>query len=283
MEKKKKLTVSDFLRMKQEGRRLTMLTAYDFPTAVLLERCGVDILLVGDSLGNVILGYESTLPVTMEEMLHHTRAVRRGSRTSFLVTDMPFMSYQISFELTIANAGRFLKEAGADAVKLEGGDENSLSMTNALTRIGIPVMGHLGLTPQTASLGEGMKVRGKERESAQRIMEQARKLEQAGCFSLVLECVPDRLAALVTSRLKIPVIGIGAGPGCDGQVLVTPDMLGLTQSRVPRFVKQYANFSETAVTAIDAYIREVREGSFPAGEHSFHMSDEDLRHLEALD
>ncbi len=277
---RKKVTIPALLRMKEEGQKSTMLTAYDFPTAGILDNAGVELILVGDSVGNVVLGYESTIPVTMDEMIHHTKAVKRGTKYAFLVGDMPFMSFHISVEETVANAGRFIKEAGADAVKLEGGNEQVIKMVKAVVGAGIPVMGHLGLTPQTATMLGGLKVQGKSSEAAKKISQQAEDLEEAGCFSIVLECVPDKLAALITKRLKIPTIGIGAGAECDAQVLVTHDLVGLYGRFVPKFVKQYANLSKEMNKAIENYIKEVKEGKFPAPEHVFEMKADQLKELK---
>src|SRR3989344_6695728 len=220
------MTIKDLQQKKKQGKKITLLTAYDYPSANLLEKADIDIILIGDSLGMVVLGYESTVPVTMDEMIHHAKAARRGTRYAFLIGDMPFLSYQVSKEEAIRNAGRFMKEAGCDAVKLEGGYE-VLEVTKAILNAGIPVLGHLGLTPQTISKLGGYKIQGKDADAAKKILDQALQLEKAGCFALVLECVPDEVAKLITEKLKIPTIGIGAGSYCDGQGLVTNDMVGL--------------------------------------------------------
>jgi 3-methyl-2-oxobutanoate hydroxymethyltransferase len=254
--------------MKKKGEKIAMLTAYDYPTAFLLDRAGIDVLLVGDSLGMVILGYASTLPVTMEEMIHHTRAVSRGVERAMLIGDMPFLSYQVSSEEAVRNAGRFLKETDAQGVKLEGGREVA-EVTRRITAAGIPVMSHLGLTPQSIQQFGGFKVQGRGDEAARRIIEDARILEEAGAFSLVLECVPAELAREITAAAGIPTIGIGAGVNCDGQVLVTNDMLGTFERFTPRFVKKYANLSVQMKEAVGQYIAEVRSGAFPGKEHSF--------------
>lgn len=277
---RKKVTIPGLLEMKKNNEKITMLTAYDFPLASIIDKAGVDIILVGDSVGNVVLGYDSTLPVTMEEMIHHTKAVRRATKVAFLVGDMPFMSFNVTIEQTISNAGRFIKEAGADAVKVEGGSVEVIKMTKAIINAGIPVMGHLGLTPQTATMLGGLKVQGKNTEAARRILQQAQALEETGCFSIVLECVPDKLAALITKKLKIPTIGIGAGIYCDGQVLVTHDMLGLYERFIPKFVKQYVNLSKEISKAIENYINEVRKGKFPSIEHTFSMKAEELKGID---
>ncbi|MBC7347417.1 MAG: 3-methyl-2-oxobutanoate hydroxymethyltransferase [Clostridia bacterium] len=265
---KEKLTIPQLLAMKQQGRKITMLTAYDYGQAQLVEEAGVDMILVGDSLGMTMLGLPSTVPVTMAEMLHHTKAVVRGAPNTFVIADLPFLSYQVSREEAIRNAGLLVKEGGADAVKLEGGGA-MVAVAQAVVQAGIPVQGHLGLTPQTATQLGGYRVQGKEAAQAQAIVQDAKALEEAGCFSLVLECVPMGLAAEITRALSIPVIGIGAGPDCDGQVLVYHDVLGLFRRFVPRFVKQYAQLREPIINAFQTYIQEVREGRFPDEAHSF--------------
>lgn len=266
----RKLTIQDIITMKQNGERISMLTAYDASFAGLIDGAGIDMILVGDSLGNVLLGYDSTIPVTMEEMLHHCRAVRRGVKRAVLVGDMPFMSYQVSFSDSITNAGRFLKEAGCDAIKLEGGTE-VCDTVRAIVRAGIPVVGHIGLTPQTASQLGGYKVQGKDADSARRLLQSARDLEAAGAFSIVLECIPAQLSEAITRTVAIPTIGIGAGKGCDGQVLVTHDMVGMFEKFTPSFVKQYVNLAPQIKEAVAAYHEEVKNGSFPSEEHSFNM------------
>ncbi len=263
-----KVTVPDVLKAKEEKRPLCMLTAYDYSTALIVDEAGVDIILVGDSLGNVILGYDNTLPVTMQEMLHHTAAVARGVKRAMVVGDMPFMSYQVSPEEARRNAGRFIQEAGAEAVKLEGG-EGIADLVASMTSVGIPVMGHVGLTPQSIHAFGGFRVQGREEGSAGEILRGAKALEEAGAFAVVLEGVPADLAARVTGSLSIPTIGIGAGPDCDGQVLVLHDILGLYRGFRPKFVKIYAELGEKMEEAVKSYIREVREGSFPGEEHSF--------------
>jgi len=273
---RKKLMISDLLARKREGGKITMLTAYDYPMARIIDDAGIDVILVGDSLGMVALGYESTVPVTMDEMIHHAKAVRRGTKFAFLIGDMPFMSYQVSREDAVRNAGRFMKEALCDAVKLEGGDE-VLDVTRAIIDAGIPVLGHLGLTPQTVSKLGGYKVQGKDCESAQKIMDQALKLEAAGCFAIVLECVPGKVAELITKRLKIPTISCGSGAACDGQVMVTNDMIGLFDRFVPKFVKQYIKLSPLLNTAFVKYREEVELGKFPGPEHTFTIKDEELK------
>ena len=261
-------TVLDVQRYKDEGKRFAMLTAYDFLSARILDEAGIPILLVGDSLGMVMLGYPTTLPVTLEEMLHHAKAVSRGARQALLVGDMPFMSYQASVEDAIRSAGRFVQEAGMQAVKLEGGGR-VVEITRRLTEVGIPVMGHLGLTPQFVHQMGGFKVQGKTDAQAAQILADARALEKAGAFSLVLEGVPSKLAAEITHALRIPTIGIGAGPATDGQVLVFHDMLGLTTGKAPKFVKRYANLAEEIARAATAYAEDVRAGKFPGPEHEY--------------
>ena len=262
-------TVLDVQRFKDEGRRFAVLTAYDFLSARILDEAGIPILLVGDSLGMVMLGHPTTLPVTLDDMLVHAKAVSRGARQALLVGDMPFMSYQVSTEQAIASAGRFIQEAGMHAVKLEGGGASVIDITKRLTEIGIPVMGHLGLTPQSVHTMGGFKVQGKTEAQAARILADAKGLQEAGAFSIVLEGVPSKLAATITDALRIPTIGIGAGPGTDGQVLVLHDMLGLTSGKAPKFVKRYANLAEEIARAAVSYADDVREGKFPGPEHEY--------------
>ena len=261
-------TVLDVQRFKEEGQRFAVLTAYDFLSAKILDEAGIPILLVGDSLGMVMLGYPTTLPVTLDEMLHHTKAVARGARQALLVGDMPFMSYHASVEQAITSAGRFIQEGGMHAVKLEGGGR-IVEITRQLTSMGIPVMGHLGLTPQFVHQMGGFKVQGKSDKQAARILSDANELEQAGAFSIVLEGVPADLATRVTNTLRIPTIGIGAGSGTDGQVLVFHDMLGLTTGKAPKFVKRYANLADDITRAAKQYAHEVGDGTFPGPEHSY--------------
>ncbi len=262
------VTVMDLQRFKAEHRRFAMLTAYDYPTARLAEEAGIPVLLVGDSLGNVVLGHPTTLPVTLDDILHHARAVARGASNALLVGDLPFMSYQPSLEHAIRSAGRLLREGGMHAVKLEG-EGPALEVVQRLSHIGIPVMAHLGLTPQSVHALGGFRVQAKTAEAAERLLQDACELEKAGAFSLVLEAVPAEVAAQVTAALRIPTIGIGAGPHCDGQVLVVHDLLGLTRGRTPRFVKRYADLGTQAVEAMQAFAREVAEGTFPGPEHSY--------------
>ena len=269
---RKKVTTLEILRKKQRSEIITMLTAYDYSTALAMDQAGIDMILVGDSLGMVVLGYESTIPVTMEDMLHHCKAVARGAHTALLIGDMPFMSYQVSTLEAVRNAGRFLQEAGMDAVKLEGGRER-METIRAIVSVGIPVMGHIGLTPQSVNQLGGFRPQGRDALAARRLLEDALLLQEAGCFSLVLESIPGRLAALISQRLDIPTIGIGAGVGCDGQVLVTPDMLGLFNRFTPKFVKKYTDFYNQMVQAFSTYISEVQNGVFPSQEHTVEMSE----------
>lgn len=263
-----KFTVTSFLKAKKEGKKITMLTAYDYSTAKLLDEAGIDSLLVGDSLGMVMLGYESTLQVTLDDMIHHCKAVVRGTKKSMVVADMPFLSYHISIEESVRNAGRLIQEGGANAVKLEGG-ANIIDMVKAIIKAQIPVMGHLGLTPQSINVFGGYKVQGINQEQIKKMIEDAELLQQAGVFAIVLECVPEKVAALISERLQIPTIGIGAGAGCDGQVLVTQDMLGIYADLKPKFVKEYAQLGNAIKEACQQYVSEVVEQKFPTAEHSF--------------
>lgn len=273
-----KNTVLTFRKKKKEGKKLTMLTAYDFTMTKLIDASNVDAVLVGDSLGNVILGYEDTVSVTMDDMVHHCAAVARAADKAMVVADMPFMSYQISVEETLRNAGRLMKEGRANAVKLEGG-RRVCPQIKALVEAGIPVMAHLGLTPQSVNAFGGYKVVGRTKEKAAELLDEAYAVQEAGAFSLVLECVPDRLAALVSEKLDIPVIGIGSGSGCDGQVLVTQDMLGMNLDFSPRFVKVFAPVGETVKKAIADYVQAVENGTFPAEEHGFSVEDDVIHDL----
>jgi 3-methyl-2-oxobutanoate hydroxymethyltransferase len=260
------VTVRDLRMFKERGERFAMLTAYDYPTGRILDEAGVPVILVGDSLAQTILGYETTLPVTLEEMLHHTRAVARGAKDALIVGDMPFLSYQTSIEDGIRNAGRFLKEGGAHAVKLEGA---LLDLTSALTERGIPVMGHLGLLPQSVHAMGGYRVQGRTEEDAGRLLDQALNLEKSGIFSLVLEGIPADVAARITESISVPTIGIGAGPHCDGQVLVLTDLLGLGAGRYPKFAKPYADIRGEMLKAVAAFRDEVASGAFPDEAHSY--------------
>jgi len=260
------ITVRDIRAFKERGERFTMLTAYDFPTARILDEAGIPVILVGDSLAQNVLGYETTLPVTMEEMLHHTRAVARGAKNAMIVADMPFLSYQISVEDGVRNAGRFLKEAGAHAVKLEG---PSYQLAAALVEHGIPVMGHLGLTPQSVHAMGGYRVQGRSEEDATRILDESGQLEKSGIFSLVLEGVPSSLAERITGAIHVPTIGIGAGPHCDAQVLVLTDLLGLGFGSYPKFAKPYADLRTEITNAVQSFARDVVAGDFPDEAHSY--------------
>lgn len=268
-----KNTVVTFKEGKKNNIKQTMLTAYDYSFAKLMDEAGVNSILVGDSLGMVCLGYEDTLSVTMEDMIHHTAAVSRGVKDALVVADMPFMSYQTSVYDAVVNAGRLMKEGRANAVKLEGGLE-VIPQIEAIVKASIPVVGHIGLTPQSVNAFGGFKVQGKDQEAAQRLLEEARAIEKAGAFAIVLECVPEKLAARISEEISIPTIGIGAGAGCDGQVLVYQDMLGLFSDFKPKFVKQFGNAGEVVKKAFEAYIKEVQEGTFPAPEHVFKINDE---------
>jgi 3-methyl-2-oxobutanoate hydroxymethyltransferase len=270
-----RLTVSDIRRMYTEGRRIAMLTAYDYPTARVLDEAGIPMLLVGDSLAQLVLGYETTVRVSMAEMLHHTKAVVRGSKRALVIGDMPFLSYGVSPEATLEHAGAFLREGGTQAVKIEGGTRSARTV-ETLTKAGIAVMGHIGLTPQSATMLGGFRAQGRTAAKARQLLEDARTLEQAGCFALVLEAVPAPVAAKITETLSIPTIGIGSGPDCDGQVLVYHDLLGLYQGRSPRFVKRYAELAAMIQQALERYAADVRSGSFPEDEHTYSIPDEEL-------
>lgn len=273
-----KNTVSTFLSQKQKGEKITMLTAYDYSTAKLIDEAGINSILVGDSLGTVILGYEDTLPVTMEDIIHHTRAVARGAKNALVVADMPFMSYQTSVYDAVKNAGRLIKEGGAAAVKLEGG-ASVTEQISAIVKASIPVVGHIGLTPQSVNVFGGHKVQGRSEESARQIIEDAKAVEKAGAFALVMECVPAKLAEVITKTVSIPTIGIGAGAGCDGQVLVYQDMLGMFSDFCPKFVKKYADVGEMMKEAFEQYKNEVQSGAFPTQEHTFKIDDEIIEKL----
>ena len=275
-----KVTLLDIREAKAKNRKLVMMTAYDYPFGLMADEAGVDMALVGDSLGMVVLGLESTVPVTLEMMIHHIRAVVRGCKRAMVIGDMPFMSYNTGIRDAVINAGRLMKEGGCDAVKLEGGVDFA-PVVQAIVKAGIPVQGHVGLTPQTASALGGFKMQGKDAAAARKIIEDARALEAAGAFSIVAEAVPAPLGALLSQTVAVPVIGIGAGVEVDGQVLVTHDMVGLFDRFVPKFVKQYTKVRPTIIDAIRAYAQEVRTAAFPASEHSFGMSDEALADLKA--
>lgn len=273
-----KKTVSTFKSAKLEGKKLSMLTAYDYSTAKLMDEAGIDGILVGDSLGNVMLGYEDTISVTMEDMIHHGAAVSRGAKDALVVIDMPFMSYQTSVYDAVVNAGRLMKEGRANAIKLEGGVEVAPQI-EAITKAGIPVMGHIGLTPQSINAFGGYKVQGKDEEAARKLLEDAKALEKAGVFAIVMECVPAALAEHITKAINVPTIGIGAGAGCDGQILVYQDMLGMFSDYVPKFVKKYVNVGESMKNAFAEYMNEVQQGAFPAKEHGYGIDNEIIEKL----
>lgn len=273
-----KKTVLTFAEAKEKGEKLTMLTAYDYSTAKLIDGAGIDAILVGDSLGNVMLGYEDTLSVTVEDMIHHGAAVSRGTREALVVIDMPFMSYQTSVYDAVVNAGRLMKEGRAGAVKLEGGKE-VCPQIKAITDAGIPVMAHLGLTPQSINAFGGFKVQGKTEAAAKKLIEDALAVQEAGAFALTLECVPDKLARLITKKLDIPTIGIGAGNGCDGQVLVYADMLGMFSDFTPKFVRRFAETGQVMTDAFKAYIAAVKDGSYPEEKHTYKIDDDVIEKL----
>lgn len=273
-----KITVSVLRDKKHNNQKISMLTAYDYSLAAMVEEAGIDVILVGDSLGNVTLGYENTLAVTMDDMIHHTRAVTRGAKNSMVVGDMPFLSYHVSIQEAVRNAGRFIQEGGAQAVKLEGGRER-VDTIKAIIDAQIPVMGHIGLTPQSVHQFGGFKVQGKDLESARKLINDADALEKAGCFAIVLEGVPAELARRITDETAIPTIGIGAGPHCDGQVLVINDMLGMFGGHIPKFVKKFANLQPIIMEGLKAYKEEVEAGTFPGPEHCYTIADEVLERL----
>ena len=273
-----KHTVATFKKAKTEGRKLSMLTAYDYSTARLMDEAGIHGILVGDSLGNVILGYGDTVSVTMEDMIHHGAAVARGTKRALLVVDMPFLSYQTSAYDAVVNAGRLMKEGRAHAVKLEGGRE-MVPQIRAIVQAGIPVMGHLGLTPQAIHALGGYKVQGKDEAAARKLLEDAKALEEAGVFAIVLECVPSALAGLITEAVSVPTIGIGAGAGCDGQILVYQDMLGMFSDFTPKFVRRYGEVGEAMKAAFASYIEDVGQGTFPGPEHGYQIADEVIEKL----
>ncbi len=281
MSERAKVTLPQLFEMKESGQKITMITAYDYPTGVWAERAAIDIVLVGDSMAMTVLGYSTTLPATMAELIAHSQAVTRGCKSSFILGDMPYMSYQPSIEMAVQNAGRFMSEGGCDGVKLEGGITMA-DRLEAIVNAGIPVMGHLGLTPQSASMLGGFKVQGKDALMAKRIIDDAKALEEAGAFSVLLECVPSKVSKLVTERAEIPIISIGAGPDCDGQVLIFHDMFGLYPAFTPKFAKQYADLGETIVQGLKQFAEEVREGAFPEPKHCFTISDQQYEELLAM-
>ena len=273
-----KNTVSTLLEQKQSGDRITMLTAYDSTTAAVMDECGVNAILVGDSLGMVMLGYENTLPVTMEDMIHHTAAVSRGARNAFIVADMPFMSYQTDVRDAVINAGRLVKEGGANAVKLEGGAE-VCQQIRAIVNASIPVVAHLGLTPQSVNAFGGFRVQGRSLDKARKLINDALEIQEAGACAVVLEGIPSKLAEIITQKLVIPTIGIGAGSGCDGQVLVYQDMLGLTTGHTPKFVKRFADVGALMRKGISEYISETKSGAFPSEEHTYSVEEAVMEQL----
>lgn len=276
---KKKLLISDLWKMKQDQKKISMITAYSYPQGLVVDEANIDIILVGDSLGMVELGYNDTVPVNMDEMLHHTRAVTRAVKRAHVVGDMPFMSYNITIEQAVTNAGILYKQGGADSVKLEGGQDYA-EVVRAIHRAGIPVFGHIGLTPQTAALLGGFKVQGKSTDQAKRVVDDAVALEEAGAFALILEAIPQQLAAIITEKVSIPTIGIGGGPFCDGQVLVFHDMLGLFKRFTPKFVKVYADLYSKQVDAVKEFVDDVQQQRFPSDEHSFNMKEETVAALK---
>ncbi|WP_425059532.1 3-methyl-2-oxobutanoate hydroxymethyltransferase [Sporomusa carbonis] len=274
---KTKLTIPQLRQLKEEGKKVKMIVCYDYPMAAIVEKSEADMILVGDSLGMVVMGLDSTVPVNMEEIIYHLRAVRRATPNTFVVADLPFMSYQASVEEAIRNAGRLLKE-GADCVKLEGGLE-VVDTVKAIVRAGVPVMAHIGLTPQTVAMLGGFKVQGKSAEAAEKMLLEAQKLEEAGAFAVLLECVPSQLAKLITEKLSVPTIGTGAGPDVDGHCLNAYDLLGIFDKFVPKFIKQYAKLGPVMVEAFNQHCREIDSGEFPKPEHCFNMNSEDLKRL----
>lgn len=276
-----KITVLALQEMKERGERISMITAYDYPTALIVDQAGIEVILVGDSVGNTVLGYENTIPVTLEDIIHHARPVTRAVTRTFVVGDMPFMSFNISPEDALANAGRLMQEGRVDAVKLEGGRELAEIVDVIVHRGGIPVMGHIGLTPQRMAQLGGFRVQGKDVERARKLLDDARCLEEAGIFAVILECVPHQLAKLITERVRVPVIGIGAGPRCNGQVLVFHDVIGLSSGFTPKFVKRYLDLSSEIERALQRYRSEVRGGTFPTiEEHSYGMNEDILQELQ---
>jgi len=277
-----KVTIPSLRAKKAAGEKIAALTAYDYPVARILDEAGIDVILVGDSLGMVVLGYENTIPVTMDEMIHHTKPVARAAKRALVVGDMPYFSFHVSERETVRNASRFLKEAGARAVKVEGASNKRLRLIEALVEAEIPVMGHVGLTPQSIHHLGQFKVRGGAAKDAAKLVRDALTLEKAGVFAVVLECIPQEVARIITGKLSVPTIGIGAGPWCDGQILVFHDMAGYEVGYLPKFVKKYADLQRILGGAVNAYVREVRAGTFPADEHSYHMKPEAARELKKL-
>jgi len=274
-----KITIPALQSKKEKKEKIVALTAYDFPIAQIVDECGLDIILVGDSLGMVVLGYENTIPVTMDEMIHHTRIVARAAKKALVIGDMPYFSFHLSEEETVYNASRFLKEAGAAAVKIEGASKKRLKLIEALIEAEIPVMGHVGLTPQSIHRMGEFRVRGKEVNEAQKIITDALNLEKAGVFSVILECIPLELARIITEKLKVPTIGIGAGPYCDGQILVFHDLVGLSNGYLPKFVKKYADLYEIISNAIKRYMKDIKAGNFPDDRYSYHLKSDVLKEI----
>ncbi len=273
------ITIPSLQSKKENNEKIVALTAYDFPMAKIVDEAGIDLILVGDSLGMVVLGYESTIPVTMEEMIHHTKPVVRATKRALVVGDMPYFSFHLSIEESVFNASRFLKEAGAKAVKIEGASRKRLRLIETMVEAEIPVMGHIGLTPQSIyHLGQ-YRVRGKEIEEAKRLVSDAKYVEKAGAFSVVLECVPAEVAQIITEKLKIPTIGIGAGPHCDGQILVFHDLVGLSDGHIPKFVKKYLDLNQTIAEALKNYIEDVKKGDFPEDKNSYHLKPGKVKEL----
>lgn len=275
---KAKMTIPQFQELKKKGQKFRMITSYDYPFAAMVDKTPIEMILVGDSLGMTVLGYDSTVPVTMEDMLHHIKPVVKGAPNTFIVGDMPFGSYNESISQGIHNANRMMKEAGADCVKLEGG-ATVVELVREMVKAGIPVMGHIGLTPQTAAQLGGFKVQGKNEETARKLIQDAKLLEEAGAFSIVLECLPAVVGKMVTEQVPIPTIGIGAGPYCDAQVLVIHDVLGIFDKFTPKFVKKYAELNGQIIAALNTYAKEVQDGTFPDEEHSFGMKEEEIKKL----
>ena len=278
-EKTQKVTIPFLQNKKKNKEKIVAITAYDFPVAKIMDECGIDLILVGDSLGMVVLGYENTIPVTMEEMIHHTKPVARASKNALVVGDMPYFSFHLSIEESVMNASRFLKEAGAKAVKIEGSSKKRLKLIETLVEAEIPVMGHVGLTPQSIHHFGRFKVKGREVDEAKKIITGAMNLEKAGVFSVVLECIPMELARIITEKLKVPTIGIGAGPYCDGQILVFHDLVGYSNGYLPKFVKKYADFHELISRSVKGYIDDVKGGKFPDDKYSYHLKTEETAEL----
>ncbi len=278
-EKSEIITIPALHSKKEKNEKIVALTAYDFPTAKIVDEAGIDLILVGDTLGMVVLGYESTIPVTMEEMIHHTKPVVRAAKRALVVGDMPYFSFHLSIEESVFNASRFLKEAGAKAVKIEGASKKRLILIETLVEAEIPVMGHIGLTPQSIHHLGRYRVKGRETEEAKKLIFAAKDVEKAGAFSVVLECIPAEVARIITEKLKIPTIGIGAGPDCDGQILVFHDLVGLSDGHIPKFVKKYLDLNQIIGDALESYVQDVKGGHFPGDSHSYHLKPEKIKEL----